>query len=334
MLGLISKAEATIKKFRLLDRGDAVLIALSGGPDSVCLFYVLHLLKKKFSLTLHVAHLDHMLRSEESTADAEFVKSLAEKFNYPLQLGRVDIPALIKREKKSSEEVARQARYKFLFDSAKALGIKKIAVGHNQNDQAETILMRIIRGTGIYGLSGIVPLRKIKDYTVVRPLLEIRRAEIEKFLKQHKLEFRTDSSNLKQAYFRNRVRRRLIPLLAKDFNSNIEDILVNLGENARVDYEYLKKNAGRKFRRISKITDSSVTIDCRAFLKLHPALQRMVLRRASEEMKGDLRRLTYQHFCEMNALIKQRPGNSIVDLPGGLSLKKLQNKLVFYLRRA
>jgi tRNA(Ile)-lysidine synthase len=184
--------------------------------------------------------------------------------------------------------------------------------------------MRILRGTGLYGLSGISPKRNIAGFQVIRPLIGISREEIETFLKRRKIKTVTDTSNLEDIYFRNKIRHNLLPLLERNYNKNIKEILSNLAESVAYDYDYLNRQA------ISKEKQLNRKINLKKFLKLHPAMQRLLLRMRIVVLKGDTRRITFQHIREIEDLILNRPKGSVVDLPRGISVVKKKNTLIFY----
>ena len=320
---LLNKARETIKRYRLIDKKDRILIAVSGGPDSVALLYLLNSLKKELNLYIHVAHLDHMLRPD-SCKDKGFVERLASRLGLPVTVSRINIKEL---EKKGSlEENARNARFAFLFKVAKGVKANKIALGHNLDDQAETVLMRLLRGTGLYGLSGILPKRNILGFNIIRPLIEVRRKDIEYFLKRKNIKPRLDKTNLEDIYFRNKIRNKLFPLLEKEYSANIKEILSNMAQNVGYDYEYLNRVAESAMKRLG----SKINIE--KFLKLHPSIQRLVLRLNIARVKGDMRRITFQHIKEIENLISNRPLNSIVDLPKGVSIIKKKRTLSIYRR--
>lgn len=314
------KVRATIQKHRLLNKGDKVLVGVSGGPDSVALLYLLITLKNDFRLRLHVAHFDHSLR-KGSGKDAEFVKKLCEK----LSVGFTGVKAGIKKMagKGSLEEIARNARLGFFFRTARKIRADKIALGHNLDDQAETVLMRILRGTGLYGLTGISPKRVINGFTVIRPLIAVSRREIEGFLRKNKIRTRLDPTNSKNFYFRNKIRNRLLPLLEKEYSSNIKTLLVNMGESVALDYEYLFCAAERADQ------NSGKRLDLKRFLKLHPSIQRLVLRLNIAKHSGSTRKIEFQHVKEIEDLIFYRPVDSVVDLPKGVSVRKKKGYLIF-----
>jgi tRNA(Ile)-lysidine synthase len=264
-----------------------------------------------------------MLRPD-SYRDQEFVEKLAAKLNLAFVYSKVNVKELSRRG--SVEEAARNARLKFFFRMAKKVKANKIALGHNLDDQAETVLMRILRGAGLYGLSGILPKRNILGFNIIRPLIETRRKDIEYFLKVKNIKPRRDKSNFEDIYFRNKIRHNLLPILEKNYNNNITEILSNMAENVGYDYNYLRQVAARAMKRCGK------KINIEKLLKLHPSIQRLVLRLNIARVKGDMRRLTFQHIREIEDLILCRPVNSIVDLPKGVSIIKKKKFLSIYRR--
>jgi tRNA(Ile)-lysidine synthase len=322
---VIKKVKEIVKKYGLLKKGDVVLIGVSGGPDSLTLLYVLNSLKKEFGLKLHIAHLDHMLRSD-SAADRRFVEKLALKLDLPFSGASINIKAIAR--KGSLEEICRNARLGFLFKVAKRIKADKIALGHNLDDQAETVLMRILRGSGLYGLSGILPKKELYGFTIIRPLIGIKRKEIEAFLKRKRLFARIDSSNLEDVYFRNKIRNRLLPVLEKDYNPNIRQILSNTAESIANDYDLLSNIGLKSAKSLGR------RINLKKFLRFHKALQRMVLRTRLAQVKGNTRGITFTHIQEIEDLVLNRPCGSVVDLPGNILVKKTGNCLVFLKRKS
>ena len=320
---ILRKIKNTIKTYNLINKGDRIVVGVSGGPDSTCLLYLLNGLKKEFRLRLHIAHLDHMLR-KDSCKDRGFVKKIGERLEIPVTSARINVKELAKYG--SLEEIARNARLGFLFKVARDVKAKKIALGHNFDDQAETVLMRIIRGAGLYGLSGILAKRNIAGFEIIRPLLEVKRKEIEAYLKSKKIKPRIDISNKHNLYFRNKIRNRLLPLLKEEYNKNIKEVLAGMAQNTGSDYDYLQHVAERSMRGLK----AKLNLD--KLKKLHPAIQRLILRRAIASVKGDTRRITFKHIKEIEDLILNRPKNSVVDLPKGISVVKKKH-LFFYRKK-
>lgn len=331
-LDMLDKIGEVIKKYGMLKKGDGVVVAVSGGPDSVALLFLLNSLKKEFNLSLQIAHLNHKLREGESEEDASFVENLAQKLNIPLVIEEENVLKKAQGQKRSLEEMGRQLRYDFFVKLAQGKKIKKIAVGHTKDDQAETVLMRIIRGSGSGGLSGIPATRQIEDCLIIRPLIESSKKEIEDYLKKNKISARLDSSNKEKRFFRNRVRNELLPLLEKEYNPKIKEILTNFAENINGDYEFLDKIARRHFRLVSKREGAKISIDLNRFNRFKKAIQRMIVREAIKELKGDLRRIDYRHWEELEDLVGKRCGNAVVDLPGEVSAIKKKGEVIFFLK--
>ncbi|MDH5174954.1 MAG: tRNA lysidine(34) synthetase TilS, partial [Elusimicrobiota bacterium] len=212
------KVKKTIEKYGMFSPGDRILVAVSGGPDSVCLLHILDRFRKEMGLSLHVAHVNHGIRKRESKREEKFVTHLAGRMGLPITVKSLDVPSYARKKKLTVEEAARDMRYSVWERLAGKLNAKKIALGHTASDQVETVLMHLLRGSGPQGLSGIPPLRKLGSAVIVRPLIKISRDEILGYLKQNNLKFCLDSSNRKTEYFRNKIRLKLLPLLRKNYN--------------------------------------------------------------------------------------------------------------------
>jgi tRNA(Ile)-lysidine synthase len=274
-----------------------------------------------------------MLRKKEAAADAEFVKNLAKRFRLKVTCENADVRGFAGSSKLCVEEAARKLRYDFLVAVARANSASKIALGHNQDDQAETVLMRFLRGSGISGLRGIPPTRELGGCLIIRPLIELRRREIEEFLAKKSISFCTDSSNLKNIYLRNKIRNQLLPSLEKSFNPNIREMLVSFAENVSADFDFLERQGEERFKSVRVHSrNNDIVLSIKKFSLLHKALQKLVARLAIKELKGNVRRIDYRHWKELEELLEERPGGSIVDLPRGVSVVKRGEHLVFYAR--
>ncbi len=318
---LISKVRDAIKRYHLLAKGDRVVIGVSGGPDSIALLDVLQKLGSEFNCALYIAHLDHGLR-KSSPKDRVFVEQLSKNLRIPVVVKRIAIKDYAKG--RSLEEDAREKRLAFLCDAARRVKAQKVALAHHLDDQAETVLMRILRGTGLAGLTGIMPKRMLYGVTFVRPFLEVSRSEIEGYIKANRLKFRVDATNKKDIYFRNKVRHHLLPMLSRDYNKNIAMLLASLAESASSDYDYLSQQAQSLSARLGP------HIPLKIFLNLHPSLQRLIVRLRIKQLKKDTRRITFQHMKEIEDLLYFRPASSVVDLPQGISVKKTKTHLYFF----
>lgn len=312
----------TIKKHNLIQKGDKILVGVSGGPDSLALLLKLFSLRSKLGLTLHIVHLDHGLR-KDSSLDALFVKRWGQKLNLPVTIKQLTYQQT--KVKASLEEFFREERIKFFIQTAKTVKANKIALGHNLDDQAETVLMRLLRGTGLSGLSGISAKRVIRGLVFIRPFLETTRKQIDKFLKKRGVKPRIDSTNQNDIFLRNKIRHHLIPIL-KQYNINILKVLANLAQSVSYDYDYLNQAAKKSLK------GNPLRLNLKKIVKLHPAILRLKLRQSISCIQGDTRRINFQHIKELEDLILVRPNESIVDLPKGICVQKLPNTLLFFKR--
>jgi tRNA(Ile)-lysidine synthase len=319
---LPQRVSGFIREHERVGENELLLVGVSGGPDSVCLLHVLAGLRRSLGLKLHIAHLNHMLRGAESDADAEYVAVLARKLRIPATIEARDVRAYRKKHRLSLEEAAREVRYAFFSEAARSLGTDSVAVGHTADDQIETILMRLIRGTGIAGLRGMQPLSTLRMadgscLRVIRPLLQVRREETEAYCSAHKLSPRTDSSNLLPDRLRNRVRSQLIPLLRR-YNPDIDDALLRLADAASIDMEYIEKEIERLWGSVVQERQEGIVIDKSGFSRLDPAIKRHLLRSAIQRLLGDLQDIEAIHIENLvEAMAK--PAGKRLSLPRGLA---------------
>ncbi|MFC1708875.1 tRNA lysidine(34) synthetase TilS [Candidatus Omnitrophota bacterium] len=315
-----NKILKTIRKFNLLSAGDRVLIGVSGGPDSLALLYLLNELSVRLGIKIIVGHLNHGIRGKSSDCDEKFV----EKCSRNLYLDFFSKKIKPSKPKQLSEEKMRKLRYDFLFEIAKKHKINKIALAHTLDDQAETVLMRLIRGTGLYGLISIMPRRKIKSFVIIRPLLEVAKNEIEAYLKRIGIKPRIDKSNFSKKFLRNRIRHEVIENL-KEINPNIKETLARFAQQAAIDYDYLYQISKNM---IKTTNNASIKIEINKFSKLHTALQRMVIRVALERVSGELRTFTHKHWEEIQDLANLRPNGSVVNLTKKIRVRRDKNHIV------
>jgi len=310
-----------IQRHRLLPARKKLVVAVSGGADSVCLLHILVNLKEKLKIRLHIAHLDHQLRGAESSADAEYVADLARKLGLPATIERREVKGYQKQKRLSLEEAAREVRYRFLADVAGATGAKRVAVGHTRDDHIETILMHLIRGAGTRGMRGLQPATEwpSKDgrLIVIRPLLEISHRETEDYCRRHRLAPRLDASNLSLSPLRNRIRRQLLPLL-QGYNPAIDEALLRTGRIAGDDIDFLDRETARRWDKIARKDGEAVILDRPKFDRLPPTLKRYLLRASAERLLGSAKDIEMRHIEEMMALLG-RPAGKKLSLPGNLS---------------
>jgi len=304
---LREKVRTTIARYRMLEDGDRVVVAVSGGADSVALLYLLDELRAAVypHLQLHVAHFNHQLRGEEADADEEFVRELAERLRLPFTSERQDVRALARHEKRNLEEVAREVRYQFLRRVAAEVGARRIATGHTLTDQAETFLMRLLRGAGGEGLSGIHP---VVDDLIIRPLLSVRREETHAYCHARGIAYRVDRSNLEPGLWRTCVRLEILPRLSA-LNPRALEAIGRAAERLRVDEAYFDEVIGNLWPElIISRHDEAMRLSVEKLRACHPALRSRALREAIRQMCGHTRRVTSQHVEALERLLE--PGKS------------------------
>ena len=285
---MLERVKAYMQKHNMTQRGDRVIVSVSGGPDSVALLHLLWRLAPDLDLTLHVFHMDHALRGEESAADAAFVESLAARLGLPCTVVRL-APGELKHAGGSLQARAREARHRELAALAGRIGASRVALGHNRDDQSETVLLRLLRGTGTRGLAGIRPVKVLGKLTLIRPLLETPRREIAAYCAKHELFPRLDASNLRGDYTRNRVRLELLPQLAAQYNPAIASALADLAEIAAAENDLLDELARAALARC-RAPGEGVALVGSLLLAEPLAIARRVVRLAAEEAEPPARR--------------------------------------------
>jgi len=320
---IVDKVKETIKKYRMVSRGESVLVAVSGGPDSVCLLSVLQALAKDLDLTLHIAHLDHMFRGKESADEALFVGELAKTFNLPATIEKIDVSAWCRERGLSPQEGARDMRYAFLQRVARTIDASRIATGHTADDQAETFLMRLLRGAGASGLSAIPPMRD----NIIRPLIEITRAGVLGYLKETGLAFATDPSNKKPVYTRNRVRLELIPVL-KGFNPRIVETLAAEASLLRDEDAALGLHCATLADSILEQKENDFFIKRDEFSSLPIAFRRRLLKKAVDLAGQDSSGVSQVRIEEALAFMVSARTGRTMNLTHGLTLGREYDSFV------
>ena len=345
---VIDTVRQTIDRYSLLEPDSNVVVAVSGGPDSLCLLHVLCSLRKEYSVRLHVAHLNHCLRGADSAADSVFVWEIAAAWGLPLSRASVNVRVLAQQAKGSVEEIARRERYRFLTSVAAEVGAKHIALGHNADDQTETVLMHWLRGSGLAGLCGMRPksplgaLRLGEDMPgqptsgqaacptpyLIRPLLYVPRAAIEAYCQEHGLLPRFDRSNLDTTYFRNRIRHELIPYLAS-YNPNIRELIRRSAEVISGDYDIVRREVDRAWADAVKHEGGDwIALDLARWRDLPIGLQRSLLRLAIQKLRRCLRDIGWEHIENAVWIGREGQTGAQATLPGGLTLTIGYDELV------
>lgn len=310
---MIESVLATIERFGMFRTGQRVGVAVSGGADSVCLLHVLFELAPRWNLHLHVLHLDHQMRGAESRQDARFVEQLAAGFGLPCSLAKVDVASLARERGENLEQAARNERRRFFLEFLQSGALDRIALGHTRSDQAETVLFRFLRGSGTAGLAGIRP---VTAEGFVRPLLEIERAAVEQFLRERNIAWREDSSNACLDFARNRIRRELLPMLQREWNPAITEMLAHTADWALEEESYWETEISQLAARHLIVKPPAVLLRADQLADLPAASARRLLRRAIEIVKGDLHSIDFAHIAAVTVLCAQPEGSGRLQLPG------------------
>jgi tRNA(Ile)-lysidine synthase len=346
----------TIKEYNMLEPKDRVLVAVSGGTDSTALLHLLDAYKDAFGITLHVAHLNHLIRKNDAELDVRYVQGLAQKLKTTITVESFDVQAYAKEKKMNLEMAARQIRYAFLERIASQIGANKIALGHTADDNVETFLMRMLRGAGLKGLCGIPPRRG----KIIRPLVKIWRREIEDYVGSLKLVPRRDFTNYESRYMRNRVRLKLIPQL-KIYNLNIKEIILQTILLLTEDRQYIEAKTEEALAKTKLFhSEGEIQLDVGLLKKIETPIQSHLLRMAIEKVKGDLSELSYAHVlgilqklnakekwelhlpqgvfviggsgkitisCEKNTAPEKKSYHYVLSVPGEVKIKEIDRRI-------
>jgi tRNA(Ile)-lysidine synthase len=321
---LVQTVEQTLVGCRMVEPGDRVLVGFSGGPDSTATLLSLYHLAARHDLTLGAAHLNHALRDDRAAADARHAVEAAAALDIPCSVETHSVEDFRKAHRMSLEEAAREVRYRFLRRTALAGGYTRIALGHHRDDEAESVLMRLLRGSGPLGLAGIAPLRQVpgSTLTVIRPLIRVPRSAIMAFLKRHQVTFVQDESNADVCLLRNRIRHELLPLLTRDYNPALAEGLGRLARLLRDEEDWLGEVARETLASLTLADHGTLLVlDRRRLTACPPALQRRVLRAAVAKCKGSLRRVGFAALEAGRELAVQGPRQGSCDLPDGLVIR-------------
>ncbi|MBI4786133.1 MAG: tRNA lysidine(34) synthetase TilS [Chloroflexi bacterium] len=334
---MLDQVRATIAEHSMFAHGDTVVVAVSGGPDSLALLHALRALRDELRITLHVAHLNHQLRGAESDADAEFVANLAREWKLPATVEARDVAAFAREKRLSLEEAARHTRYAFLAEVARRVGARVIAVAHNADDQVETVLMHLLRGAGLAGLRGMLYEFVIRnsefvidnaitekgitndELRIARPLLDVTRSEIESYCKQNGLTPRFDRSNLDTTFFRNRLRHEVLPYL-ETLNPNLREVLRRTARVLADDYDFLLAQTREAYGQFAREDEGAITFALARWRGLHPALQRGTLRLAVQQLRNELRDVDWTHVEAARRVAMEKGAGAKATLPHGLML--------------
>jgi len=317
----------TIDEHKMVQTGQSILLGVSGGPDSVALLLLFLSISDDLCLNLGIAHINHLLRKEESKRDELFVQELARAHNLPFYLKEIDVGKIALREHQSLEEAARDVRFDFFDTICEQKGYDKIALGHTLDDNAELVLMNILRGSGPKGLSGIPPTRNDR---IIRPLIGQSKNDILCFLNSRNQDYVIDSSNLGNDFLRNRVRHFLLPLIEQEYNPGITETLNRLSRIIRDEDAWMEAETGAIFNQMTtRVSGSEIHLSLDLFKALPTALKRRILRKTLEQVKKDLRRITLTHIDAIEDIATAGATGKSLDLPDRIRITKQNNTLCF-----
>lgn len=322
-LELKEKVKENIRRNRLIDPGALVIVSVSGGPDSLCLLHLLFQLREELHFVIYVFHLDHRTRDGESTEDARYVESIARSWNLPITLAEADIEEISQRERRSFQSVAREIRRNHLLQLADSLGASRIATGHQADDQVETFLFRLLRGSGPKGLGGM----SYREGRFIKPLLNIWRREIEDYCQAAGLSPRMDWTNREMKYGRNKIRNELIPYLEREFSPALRDIVFRTAEISRDEEEVMDSLAEELFQNLAVVREDSVQFYVKELARQPRALVRRILRRSIQRVKGDLLDVDFLPLEEaVRALAEDEPLHILME--GGLEVYREYDRIL------
>lgn len=317
----------TIKKHNLIEKRDKIVVGVSGGPDSICLINILNDLKEELGISLVVCHVNHMIR-EEAEEDEKFVKDYCKRKEIPFEAKKINIKEVANKRKNGTEEAGREERYKFFTETLKKYQANKIATAHTKGDNAETILMNLIRGTGSSGLKGIKPKR---DNIYIKPLIEIEREKIEEYCKQNNLNPRHDKTNDENIYTRNKIRNILIPLLKKDYNPNIIETLTRLSNIITIENDYLDKKTEQEIEKILiKQEKEEIILNLKEFNKKHEAIRTRIILQTIKKLLGTADGISNIHIQDIIKLCEKNIGNKYLTPNKNIKIAVNRGKMYFF----
>jgi len=319
---LLHQVKRTIERYGLLEKEDRLIVGVSAGVDSMVLLHVLNAYREPFHLSLTIAHLNHGLRPEESEKEAELVRKESERLGLPFEYGQFNVKEFQKLRGFSPQDAARRIRFHFFYKLLRKHHAQKIVLGHNANDQAETVLLRLIRGAGLQGLKGILPIRAGK---VIRPLLETWRGEIEAFALGGKIPFLSDSSNLKEDYLRNRIRLSLIPLIEREYQPNFKEILLRTSTLLREENDYVERGAEEVYEKIVREEKDVLSFKFSEYRSLHRAIQWRVAKKILAKVYGQGMMMEEEEWSDIQKIYQKLRSSSpsfLLELAHGVWLEK------------
>lgn len=324
---LEEKVLQTIKKYHLIEKNDHIILGVSGGPDSTCLFHIFLKLQEKLGFSFTVCHINHGIR-KEAQEDERYVKEMCKKHGIACFIKREDVLKKALQEKVGTEEMGRKVRYAFFSEIQKQVGANKIATAHTKNDLAETVLMNLIRGTGTSGLKGI---EAIRDNLYIRPLIECKRDEVEEYCKKNNLQPKIDQTNFDNIYTRNKIRNELIPYLEKEFNPNMIDTITRLSNIIQEEDKYLEKLTKRTYEEIVITKDANeIILDLKKFNALDLVIKNRIVLYTITMLFGTSSGIEKKHIEDIIKLCSNNIGNKFL-VPNKKIKILVQKQKIFFM---
>lgn len=324
---MLDKAMLTIQKYNMIQDNDCIIIGISGGADSVALFHFLYTIKEIYNLTLIGVHIHHGIRGIDADLDAKYVKNLCNNYKIDCKIIKYDIHKEAKKLKITEEEAGRLKRYEAFETVLKEYNGNKIAVAHTMNDQAETVFMRICRGTGLKGLTGILPMRD----NIIRPFIESSREDTEQYCNQNNLIYKNDYTNNMDIYTRNKIRLQLIPWIKQNLNQSIIQTISNMSLLLQEEQNYIEQQSELAYNFCSSIDNNRIKLDIDKLKNYPLVIQKRIFRIAIYNLTKDLHDIELCHITNIIELIKKQTGKKI-NLTNNIIVHKQYNNLYFYIR--
>ena len=323
------KVKETIKKYNLINSGDRIVLGVSGGPDSIAMLDILRQLRDEIKFEIYVVHINHNIRGKDADEDEEYVKKYCENYNIKCFSKKIDVPTIAQNEKIGTEEAGRKVRYEYFDEILQKTNSNKIGIAHNKNDKVETIIMHLLRGSGVSGLRGIEPIRENK---FIKPLIECDRQEIEKYCKENNLQPRIDKTNFENEYTRNKIRNIVIPYIKEQFNPNIIETITRLSEVISNEDNFIEKIAQETYNKLLLIEENNrIELNLKEFNLLDEVLKNRIILIATKKIFGSTQGIEKVNITDIIKLCNNNIGNKFL-MPNKNLKVLVQNRKVNFIK--
>ena len=323
------KVKETIKKYNLINSGDRIVLGVSGGPDSIAMLDILRQLRDEIKFEIYVVHINHNIRGKDADEDEEYVKKYCENYNIKCFSKKIDVPTIAQNEKIGTEEAGRKVRYEYFDEILQKTNSNKIGIAHNKNDKVETIIMHLLRGSGVSGLRGIEPIRENK---FIKPLIECDRQEIEKYCKENNLQPRIDKTNFENEYTRNKIRNIVIPYIKEQFNPNIIETKTRLSEVISNEDNFIEKIAQETYNKLLVIEENNrIELNLKEFNLLDEVLKNRIILIATKKIFGSTQGIEKVNITDIIKLCNNNIGNKFL-MPNKNLKVLVQNRKVNFIK--